>query len=222
MKKWILIFLIALIFSSCQKSKPKDQLIPKEAKAIEAPKTEVVSLPQETIKVFNLYRDKKSPDNHFIPSGWMGDYQDIAFNDVHLDNPHSGTTCIKISYSNKATSGARWAGIYWQQPANNWGGVEAAGFDLKGYKKLIFWARGENGTERIEEFKFGGISGNYSDSDTGGIGPVILSKDWQQFTIDLTGKDLSYIIGGFCWATNLDVNPDGATFYLDDIYYLKD
>ena len=52
-----------------------------------------------------------------------------------------------------------------------------------------------------------------------GIGPVVLTTDWQQFTIDLEGKDLSSISGGFCWATNLDVNPDGATFYLDDIRY---
>ena len=43
--------------------------------------------------------------------------------------------------------------------------------------------------------------------------------DWKQYVINLEGKDLSSISGGFAWATNLDVNPDGATFYLDDIRY---
>jgi len=30
---------------------------------------------------------------------------------------------------------------------------------------------------------------------------------------------MSYIIGGLAVTTNLDVNPDGATFYLDEIRY---
>ncbi len=173
---------------------------------------------ESTFKRFPLYGDAKSPDNHYIPSGWMGDYGDIKFNDKHMENPHGGSTCIQIVYTNKATQGARWAGIYWQNPPNNWG-TRPGGYDLTGAKKLTFWARGEKGGERIEEFKIGGITGEYADSDVAGIGPVVLTAEWQQFTIDLEGKDLSSISGGFCWATNLDVNPDGATFYLDDIRY---
>jgi hypothetical protein len=169
-------------------------------------------------KPFPVYTDAKSPDNHYIPSGWMGDYGDIKFDDKAMDQPHGGSTSIKVVYTNNATQGARWAGIYWQNPPNNWG-TRPGGYDLTGAKKLTFWARGEKGGERIEEFKMGGINGEYSDSDSAGIGPVVLTPEWQQFTIDLEGKDLSSIIGGFCWATNLDVNPDGATFYLDDIRY---
>lgn len=169
-------------------------------------------------KPFPVYTDAKSPDNHYIPSGWMGDYGDLKFDDKFMENPHSGTTSIKIAYSNKATQGARWTGIYWQNPPNNWG-TRPGGYDLTGAKKLTFWARGEKGGERIEEFKMGGINGEYSDSDSAGIGPVMLTTEWQQFTIDLEGKDLSSIIGGFCWSTNLDANPDGATFYIDDIRY---
>jgi hypothetical protein len=41
----------------------------------------------------------------------------------------------------------------------------------------------------------------------------------KQYAIDLKGKDMSYIIGGFAWATNADVNPDGATVYLDEIKF---
>ena len=167
---------------------------------------------------FYVYSDRSSTSNHFIASGWMGDYGDTKYEGAAKDNPYMGDSCIKITYSGKAAQGARWAGIYWQVPANNWGTVDA-GLDLSKATKVTFWARGEKGGERIEEFKMGGIMGEFSDSDSAGIGPVILTKEWKQYTIDLKGKDLSYIIGGFCLATNADVNPDGCAFYLDEIRY---
>ncbi|MCM8779600.1 MAG: hypothetical protein NC914_00380 [Candidatus Omnitrophica bacterium] len=167
---------------------------------------------------FYVFSDTSSMKNHFIPSGWMGDYGDIKLDKSSKENPYSGDTCIKISYSAKVSQGAGWAGIYWQNPANNWG-EQDKGFDLSRASKLTFWARGEKGGERIEEVKIGGIMGTYSDSDMASIGPVILTPDWQQYTIDLNGKDLSSIIGGFCWVTNVDVNPEGAVFYLDEIKY---
>jgi hypothetical protein len=167
---------------------------------------------------FYVYADKGSISNHFIPSGWMGDYSDIKIDVGSAENPYFGKSCVKITYLNKASNGARWAGIYWQNPPNNWGTVDG-GFDLSKATKVTFWARGEKGGERIEEFKMGGIMGEYSDSDTSGITSIVLDKEWKQYSIDLKGKDLSYIIGGFCWATNLDANPDGAVFYLDEIRY---
>ena len=167
---------------------------------------------------FYIYADSRSINNHFIPSGWMGDYGDIKYDGTSKEDPYLGDTCIKIIYTGQGTQGARWAGIYWQNPANNWGTVDA-GFDLSKVAKLTFWARGAKGGERIEEFKVGGIMGEYSDSDSASIGPVILNKEWTQYSIDLKGKDMSYVIGGFCWATNVDVNPEGATFYLDEIKY---
>jgi len=167
---------------------------------------------------FGVYLDKGSGQNHFIPSGWMGDSLDVQLSDKSLENPHSGRTCIKIVYTPQASGGSRWVGIYWQSTANNWGN-QKGGYDLTGAKKLTFWARGNKGGERIEEFKLGGISGDFPDTDIAGIGPVILTPEWKEYTIDLGGKDLSYINGGFCWSTNLDVNPQGCTFYLDDIVY---
>jgi hypothetical protein len=174
--------------------------------------------PNVSFKLFPIYTDASSPDNHYVPSGWMGDYGDLKFDDKYTANAHGGGTSIQVVYSPKASQGARWAGIYWQNPPNNWG-TRPGGYDLTGAKKLTFWARGDKGGERIEEFKIGGITGEYADSDVAGIGPVVLTAEWQEFTIDLEGKDLSSISGGFAWATNLDVNPEGCTFYLDDIRY---
>ena len=52
-----------------------------------------------------------------------------------------------------------------------------------------------------------------------GIGPITLSSEWKQYVIDLEDRDLSSIIGGFAWSGNLDNNPRGMTFYLDDIRF---
>ncbi len=168
---------------------------------------------------FYVYQDIGSLKNHFVPSGWMPNAdsaKDLKFEPANKENPYAGKTAIKITY--KDVSGNRWAGIFWQHPANNWGNVDG-GYDLSTATKLTFWARGEKGGERIEEFKVGGIMGEFPDSDMASIGPVVLTKDWQQYTIDLAGKDMSYISGGFCWATNIDVNPEGVTFYLDEIKF---
>ncbi len=168
---------------------------------------------------FYVYADRSSVNNHYIPSGWMGDYGDIKLDTGSKEDPYLGDTCIKVIYNGKAAQGARWAGMFWQNPANNWGALPDAGFDLTRAAKVSFWARGEKGGERIEEFKVGGIMGEHPDSDSAVVGPVILNKEWTQYTIDLKGKDMTNIIGGFCWATNIDVNPEGATFYLDEIKF---
>jgi hypothetical protein len=168
---------------------------------------------------FPIYTNIGSRDNHYIPSGFMPDGQCLTFNDRWTENCHSGSTCMKIIYDVACSKqGARWAGIYWQNPAHNWGNRKG-GFNLTGATRLTFWARGEKGGERIEEFKMGGVSGDYPDTDAAFIGPVILTPEWKEYSIDLRGKDLSYISGGFSWSTNTDVNPESCTFYLDDIRY---
>lgn len=169
-------------------------------------------------KQFNIYTDKFDLTNHYIPSGWMGDYGDLAMNDESKENPHSGRMCIKITYSAEGAQGAGWVGIYWQNPANNWGD-RMGGYDLSPYKALTFWARGEKGDEVITEFKIGGISGTYSDTDSTGIGPITLTKEWKEYKLDLTGLDLSYISGGFAFSASANDNPKGFTMYLDEIKF---
>lgn len=163
---------------------------------------------------FYVYSDRDSALNHFIPSGWMGDYGDLSFDDTAA-NPHSGKSCIKITYTANKSQGQGWAGIYWQEPANNWGDIPNAGYNLTGARKVTFWARGENGGEFVDVFKAGGITGPYGDSDSASLGSVVLTNDWKKYTIDLTGKNLSHIIGGFSFA----FAPPAKTFYLDDIRY---
>jgi hypothetical protein len=169
---------------------------------------------------FYVYQDKNSKENHYIPSGWMGDYGDLKLDDASRDHPKEGSTCIKWTYDAQARQGANWAGCFWQHPANNWGN-KPGGFDLSGYKRLTFWARGGKGGEVINEFKVGGITGEFQDTDSQSIGPVTLTKEWTKYTIDLADKNLSKIIGAFAWATSKDANPDGFVMYLDEIRFEK-
>lgn len=171
-------------------------------------------------ETFYVYSDKGAPTNHYIPSGWMGDYGDLKLDDGCKDKPKAGATDIKWTYSGEAKQGANWAGAYWQQPANNWG-EKQGGFDLTGYRRLTFWARGAKGGEKIASFKFGGITGSVPDTDAGEIGPVTLTKDWKEYTLDLKDKNLTKIIGGFEWSASHDDNPDGFVIYLDEIRFEK-
>lgn len=172
----------------------------------------------EQAGTFYVYQDKGSHVNHFAPSGWMGDYGDIKLNDASTDNPADGRTAIKVDYTAKGAQGANWAGIFWQNPPNNWGTVKG-GFDLTGFKKLTFWARGTTGKEKIAEFKVGGITGEFGDSGAQSIGPIELTKEWKKYTIELAELDLHSISGGFCWSASRDDNPEGFTIFLDEIRF---
>lgn len=172
----------------------------------------------EKFEKFYVYSDQGSRLNRFVPSGWMGDYGDIKFNAGWTQNVQEGKTCIRVMYNAKGAQNSGWCGIYWQHPANNWGDKKG-GYDLTGAKRLVFWARGEQGKEKLAECKVGGIMGEYSDSDSVAIGPIELTKEWQKFTIDISQANLSLIMGGFAWAASRDDNPDGFVIYFDDIYY---
>lgn len=178
-----------------------------------------------------VYLDIDAPENHFRPTGYMGDTGDIHVDEACESRPRSGQTCIKITYDAKGkgpskasyAGPAKWAGLYWQEPANNWGTDEiwkGRGFNLSSYSRLVFWARAEKDC-RIE-FKVGGINEKYGDSLKYPRSKTAkLTSEWKQYEIDLRGADLSHIVGGFCWVTNWETNPKGATFYLDDIRFEK-
>ncbi|MCB4756046.1 MAG: hypothetical protein LHV69_03285 [Elusimicrobia bacterium] len=192
--------------------------------------------------VFYVYTEGGSRLNHYIPSGWMGDYGDLRMDqrwskgvgkpklkegkaaskakapDVLAEDK----TCIRVIYTAERKQGAGWGGVYWQYPQNNWGDKKG-GYDLTGYNKLTFWAKGEKGDEVVDKFFMGGITGQTEegDSDEASISPVKLTKEWQKFEIPLTGLDLSHIVGGFGFASNADANPEGFTVYIDEIRYEK-
>jgi len=186
---------------------------------------------QDAKAAFYIYQDADSPDNHYKPTGYMGDCGDIQINEAYENNAHSGKTCIRVAYSAKGkgpntcnySPPCKWAGVYWQEPPNNWGTDEqlkGKGINLSRYNSLSFWAKADK--KCLIEFKVGGVSQRYGDSLVLPRTTITkLSPEWQQFRIDLTGADLSHIIGGFCLVASQDNNPDGTIFYLDDIRFEK-
>ena len=167
----------------------------------------------------SLYLYQENYFHWYSASGWMGNHNDLSLNSASSENPFQGNTCVKISYSPKEDNPLGWAGIYWQYPTNNWG--EQSGRKvLNGMKRLTFYARGEIGGEVII-FKIGGIQGEqYSDSDMVEQ-KFTLSKKWKKYNINLKGKDLSHIIGGFLVLCENKTNPKGAIIFLDEIGYHK-
>lgn len=198
-----------------------------------------------SIDFFNIYTDAGASGNHFTPSGKMGDIGDIDIVEDWMVNPHSGTTAIKVIYDTMGrkpfqcglnitpTPNCQWAGIYWQDPANNSGITppNQGGFNLIGFRKLTFWARSD--APITIQFKVGGSGSSApspppwpsSLSRPKQTGLLTLTQQWQRFEIDLSESDLSYVIDGFAWVANWPNNeitartPKKLVFYLDDIRF---
>ena len=184
-------------------------------------------------------RPQDFPEPGYYFPAYMGDIEGIGMFQCERQS-HSGETAIKIIYQPGGEK--RWSGAYWLHPKQiegvtdliasqqDWG-VSMQGIDLPASQKLGFWARGENGNE-IVEFVVGGVCGNY-DGTTPPLcpdtiqprittGPIVLSSTWQKYAIDLRNVDRSNVIGAFGFAVSQVYNPEGATFYLDDIAFAPD
>ncbi len=157
------------------------------------------------------------PARNFALSGFMGDITDVSAVGTYTNLLVAGRAAMKVKYIPAGHNG--WAGAVWQNPANNWGTFDG-GYNLGGATKLMFWARGEKGGE-VVEFTVGGAAANFPDSDQFSTGPILLDREWTEYTLPLAGRDLFYIATGFGFVVKHDQNPYGCVFYLDDIRYEK-
>jgi hypothetical protein len=177
---------------------------------------------------FKLYSDAGAQDNHFIPSGWLGDATVAGRMDLTecwLTNPHLGSTCIRIVYSQEVIG---WTGVYWMHPAENWGD-RPGGINLQGATRLSFWARSETPNLPVK-FVIGGVG--YAEDYQGdavcsqpiqpypdSVCPKViavknLQTQWTQYTITLPMRNYSRVVGGFAV-----VMETPGVVYLDDIAY---
>ena len=189
---------------------------------------------------YDVYTDVGAAGNHFVMLGKIGDdLRAVEIDPCSTENPRAGLTAVKNIFRN--TTGVNWGGWYFlngiltgedRQPRANWGAVPNAGVDLRGARALSFWARGDRGGERIEFFMGGvgrdAVSGQPTEpfpdstSRVPRLGTLFtLTPTWTRYTIDLTGVDLSYVLGGFGWVANAVNNPKNAVFWIDDIQYDK-
>jgi hypothetical protein len=184
---------------------------------------------------FPVYDDVSSAGNHF--HSWAkipGELAPVTCDGSWKPTPHSGATSIHCTYT--ARAGAPFGGFYFQNglllpgdlaPRLNFGDSASAGVDLSGATALTFWARGARGGE-VVDFFMGGVGRNpstgvpetrYPDSSPVAKIRVVLGTAWRQYRIDLTGRNLTYVLGGFGWAAAMADNPAGVAFDVDDVEY---
>ena len=193
---------------------------------------------------YPVYDDVSSGGNHFVAFGQIPDQNaPVTVNGSSTESPHSGATCIQFTFINSGASTGKSGGWYMLNgqlsgqnptPMPVFGTVADDGVNLTGATSLTFFARGQTGGENIQFFVAGvgrdPASGTpktgYVPDSTPRIPPintlVTLTTNWQLYTIDLTGVDMSYIQGGFAWFADAVNNPNGAVFYVDDIQYNLD
>ena len=235
MKSCIVPLLLGGLLTSCATNSPPQSpppspstQTPKQAASDSQPQAEqVASTTQTQPKRASLpvYEEaENAPSYLWQPSGWMPDGQGIALNANFEENCHEGKTCIEIGF-NVTQQPQGWGGVYWLAN-DSWEGPGVNIYDEFGVTaqtpiKLTFWARGKIGGEKAQ-FKVGGVSkGHDSITLPAATAYLTLSTTWQQYEIDLTKKDLSNVVGGFCWVTDKAHNQgqDEVWLYLDDIRY---
>jgi len=198
---------------------------------------------------FWVYQDSGSAGNHFFE--WVRFPDAEAAVDISgswTETKHSGATAIRCTFRN--LDGRNYGGFLFQNgilkgaekaPGMNFGTEANAGLNLTGATQLSFWARGESGGE-VVRFFMGGIGWDttglrrpqkpctekvqgpcpYPDSTPRAMIQQVLTREWKRYVIDLRGRDLHYLLGGFGWYADAVSNPEGAVFYLDDIQYELD
>jgi hypothetical protein len=194
-------------------SNPPLRIVPKTVLA--ELKEKVSERPAEPMPFYVYNNAMFPPVKNFAVSGYMGDVADLKLAGSYKNLHQEGYPCLKIMYTAEGSMG--WAGVCWQNPANNWGEFDG-GYNLKKAKELSFWAKGDKGGE-IVEFKVGGTAANHPDSENLTSGPITLTNVWTQYVLELDAADLFYISAGFGMTVKQDSNPKGCLFYLDDVKY---
>lgn len=223
---------LAVVLCGCGKKEDAPQQVAEETTTTvpvveEEPTREAPAPAVETFKppvkdqgpIFYVYKDGGDPANHWIPSGYMGDFAALTADYNCTDKPFSGTTCMKWIYDISKKQ-QNWAGCIWQDPENNWSGdIPNAGFNLDGAKAFKFAVRGKTGQEKIE-FGFGGIKGRFPDTANGKVESLQLTTEWKEIVIPTDSKDMRRITNGFYFSLGVEPTATGTVeFYVDDVRF---
>lgn len=193
---------------------------------------------------FIVYEDVSSAGNHFHAWAKFTDRAgqgDAAMNGSWEENT-IGATSIRCEFKGERSSFAGFAllnGVLEGKdtsPRFNFGTIPNSGFNLTGATQLKFKARGEHGGERVTFF-VGGVGREENgtvkrvctedylspcpapDSSPAISRLITLTPNWEEYSIPLAGRNLSYVLGGFGWGASAQGNSSLTVFYLDDVYY---
>ena len=194
----------------------------------------------ETNAVY-VFSDENASENRYIWPLRLDGTNAALVHDIEMgcaDGPHSGTGCIKSRIDTEEGSWGGWMLLNGYVPENgtarvpNDGETPGQGEDLTGATELRFYARGENGGEKVEFFCFGfgyderNIPQNtYNDSAFKlSSGTIELSKKWTEYTVSIpAGTNLGNISCGFGFVcSGADNGVSENIIYLDDIRYCAD
>lgn len=206
----------------------------------EAKKDALYALYNETNSIredLYVYKDFGLSENHFTQKAKMAGKDDWLvknMNENWQEDPYSGTSCIRCRQTTVEGDWGGWMFLNGYLPAGssiprlNDGTMDNQGLDLTGADELCFYAKGENGGERIEFFTCGfGYDGetgkqmvNYPDScKKCSTGWITLTDEWEEYSIPLGNSDLSYIVCGFGYVMNDRLGHTDSVFYLDEIRF---
>ena len=180
-----------------------------------------------------IYKDFADSENHYTQKSkmWWNDESLVFDMDENWrDNPYSGFSCIRCSQMVETDDWGGWMFLNGMLPEGssvpvlNDGSTPEQGLDLSGAQELRFYARGENGDEEVSFFTcgYGEYDPRVAYPDSAGqhmLGPVTLTQEWQEYVIDLSMEDMSYIALGFGYAVSSDGGTGKKVFYLDDIRF---
>ena len=185
-----------------------------------------------------VYRDFSDSVNHFTQKAKIDDgNSDYVFdmNENWQDDPYSGDSAIECRVKTRGNSWGGWLFLNGYLPKGetvpklSFGEVGDAGLDLSGATSLTFMAKGAKGGEMVEFFTAGlGYDGEtnrriaqFPDSNTKiTLGFITLTNEWAEYSIDLSGADLSYIGSGFGFVLSGTKSGNAeSVFYLDDIRF---
>ena len=244
----ILIICMALcpLLAGCSKDEPVSEPVPADEgsagfnDAEDAALTALSDRMAEERSQVWVYRDFGMTENNFTQKAKMWGTDESLVKDMDencTDDPYEGRSCIKCS---QLTLEGDWGGWLFLNgylpkgetvPKLNDGSTGGQGMDLTGATELKFAAKGAEGGEAVEFFTAGfGYNGetgaktvNYPDSSQKrSLGTVKLEKEWKEYSIPLSGADMSYIVCGFGYVLNADYGHGDNTFYIDDIRFEGD
>ncbi len=185
-----------------------------------------------------VYSDFSSALNYFTQKAKIDDGNSDYIYDMNenwQEDPFMGDSAIEVRAKTVGTSWGGWLFLNGYLPEGSteaqldFGDVPDAGLDLSGATALTFWAKGAEGGEVVEFFTAGlGYDGEtnakkmpYPDSSTKiTLGFTTLTNEWEPYSIDLSGVDLTHIGSGFGFVLSGVYSGDReTTFYLDEIRF---
>ena len=189
--------------------------------------------------VVYVYCDYSDTQNHFTQKAKIYGTNGGLFEDLDenwQDNPYSGSSCMRCAQKVLMDDWGGWLFLNGYIPEGstspelNKGDMDGQGMDLRGADALTFYARGEQGGEVVEFYTCGfGYDGavkalRYPDSSSKvSLGRVKLEKEWQEYRIDLSEVDTSYVVCGFGYVVSgSEAVAKDTVFYLDEVCYTGD